>query len=116
LSQHKRTLLLAYRIYTDTLFFQGNTVISTEACNSFNIGFLNLTLYQNLYIMKKPVLSFIFVCLCSIIYSQDNKFSKNVVIGVLTNVGINQPVSFSSSWIWFKFRGRERISNFKLSV
>ena len=45
--------------------------------------------------MKRAILFAFFAYLGSIIYSQD-LVSKNVMIGVFTNVGFNQPVRFAS--------------------
>ena len=45
--------------------------------------------------MKKTILTFAFLCSGLMIYSQD-QVSKNVMIGVFTNIGVNQPIRFSS--------------------
>ena len=45
--------------------------------------------------MKKTILTLVFVCLAPMIFSQD-QFSKNIMIGVYTNIGINQPIRLTS--------------------
>jgi hypothetical protein len=44
--------------------------------------------------MKKIILLGTFLSLCMMGYTQDHDINKNVMIGVYTNVGLNQPIRF----------------------
>ncbi len=44
--------------------------------------------------MKKTAILFFFVLIHGSVYSQDSGYNSNIMIGVFTNVGINQPIRF----------------------
>lgn len=49
--------------------------------------------------MKNPILLIFFVLLSSTVLSQDKDFEKNIMIGVYTNVGINQPIRLTRKYV-----------------
>lgn len=54
--------------------------------------------------MKKASLILFLASISTILFPQE--FSKKVVIGVYTNIGVNQPIRFKQADDVFKFRGR----------